>query len=137
MLISTADAGSDTKSDTIWCFVTDEANTPIVEKSAHTRTSPRYQAIIWFTSSFPQNEIKIGKKMLGAITASEVMNAASVFPVTTAVFVTGSVISVSREPERFSSEYSFIVKIGTKSVSKIDWNKNIMRISALLYRKKL
>ena len=75
--------------------------------------------------------------MLGAITASEVMNAASVFPVTTAVSVTGSVISVSREPERFSSEYSFIVKIGTKSVSKIDWNKNIMRISALLYRKKL
>ena len=75
--------------------------------------------------------------MLGAITARDVMNAASVFPVTTAVSVTGSVISVSSEPERFSSEYSFIVRIGIKSVSRIDWNKNSILISALLYRKKL
>ena len=117
MLISTADAGSDTKSDTIWCFVTDEANTPIVEKSAHTRISPRYPAIIWFTSSFPQNEIPIGKTMLGAIPASQVMTAASVFSVTTAVSVTGSVISASSVPERFSSEYSFIVTICSATVS--------------------
>ena len=132
MLISTPQIGRLIKRETIWCFVTEEAKTPIVLKRAHKRIRPRYPEITWLISMCPQKAVKIGIKTVGLATTREVIKAARDFPVTTLTSVIGRVIKVSREPLRFSSAKVFIVMIGMKTVKRIAWKMKRYLKSALL-----
>ena len=99
--------------------MTEDANTPIAEKAAHKKKAPKKPPTTGPISGEPNMKSGMTYSIVGATMAAAVKNAASHLPAATELSVTGSVMSVSIEPLRFSSANSRIVSAGIKNESKI------------------